>query len=197
MDNSTKFFLLWLYAPMSVAIILFLVFPKSTAEVSGGTEKGTKSTGLHGIWDFLGINKWKITGAFAGYFLLLFLSKQFITDLLPNEEYEVWTIEGEIRDREGGLLRDSFFPVIKIVPPQKVENGRFTMKVIGEKGHKDAIQFNDFIIEAQTYNPVNLPSLDYRKEQKNIPDPWVSDYEINSAKLKDPIKMDLDLTPGN
>jgi hypothetical protein len=193
MDKNAQFYLLWLYAPMTVAIAMFLIFPKSNVELGGdGAGEGSK------IKSYLGINKYKITGAFAGYLLILLLSRDYLSEFFPDDdEYEVWTIEGTIQDHNGSLIKDGLNPTIKLVPPQEISNGKFTMKVVGEKGMQDKVVFKDLILEANTYRQYTLPSLNYRRTLKNIGPEWKVEYDVHTAVLANPIKLELDLSPIN
>ena len=124
--NEMQSYLLWLYAPLFPAIILFLLFPKSgvVVEGDGGAVK-----------NFFGINKFKITGAFAGYVILLVGSKTFLDDI-NKQKPEIWTIEGKVNYD----LSDRTILLSEIQPRVQPQNflvagdGSFEMDIIVPKG---------------------------------------------------------------
>lgn len=148
--------------PLVPAYILYAVIPAK--------EPG-KNDAVEGTYQGLNI---KLKGAFAGYFILaLFLSGFIGTRLLANSEYEYWTVQGVIDQKNIADLNSITFT---IEPPdqQKYPNGRFVIKNVPI--HKDSIRSATLVLAKMSNGERVKEVVNLEEEIK----PWekVKKYEV-------------------
>lgn len=154
--------------PVVPAYLLYKYLPPGKAEV-GGPFKGLDI---------------KLSGAFAGYFLVLLIASSLLVFLVkttpvspcqpcpppPPNRYEVYTVSGKIDLRKSSLKADSLtlslWPAERTVAP----DGRFTFDIPVKPGQGTELNFPNMLISSSTDDTV---------ENKNIPLKPGSDPEYN------------------
>jgi hypothetical protein len=133
--NTVK--LIWIFTaillPLIPALLLFMLLPRSKAEVSG---------------PFRGLQI-KLGGAVGAYFLLVLVISFGPRPSFPPP-YEVWTIKGYIQDENG-----TYLPPDKInmeIQPRSVEylnDGSFEMDVLVKRGQSGRVKFPALMVNWQ------------------------------------------------
>ena len=156
MNNDILFYFMWLYGPLFPAILLFALFPKSTVAAEGNN-----------VLNFLGINKFKIGGAFAGYFILLAASRNFIADLTLRDDKmksEIWTIEGRVNYDvpEKTILVSEIQPHIQPENFLVASDGYFKMEIIVPKNQTGDPEFPQLSFEHPGFDSKTVHLVDYK-----------------------------------
>jgi len=131
--------LIWIFTaillPVVPALLLYKLLP-STADVSGP---------FHGM-------QIKLSGAFAGYFLLVLV---ILFWPRPKAAYEVWTVKGQIQDQNGTVL-----PQDKVnlnIQPRSIDyiqdEGTFEMDILVKRGQSGQAKFPTLLVEWQPAQP--------------------------------------------
>jgi len=111
-------FIIWFLVPAIPAVIIFKLIPNSKVFVNG---------------PFQGL-KINLTGAFAGYFLLILASYLMVKEMIfeKRAETEVWTLTGFVKEDGAGLLDvDKNKASITIYPEEnKIMNGRLDIPLV-------------------------------------------------------------------
>jgi len=149
---------------------------------------------------FKGLNI-QLSGAFAGYFLVLLLMLSFVyTRLkLPRTEYEIWTIKGKISFMEdtSSIPRRSILLFIRPPDPSTNEDGTFTMEILAKTEPAAVTKFPTLIVDYPGYVTANV-------DLNQKPAPFTRHYdkthnkETNEIIINDPIllaKQDTPLVP--
>jgi len=124
--------------PLVPAYILFEVL-KSTGEVGGP---------FHGL-------KLQLSGAFAGYFvLLLVLLHAFQAYIVPPPVHVFWTVNGQIVDDQQkpvDVTSDSFTLLPASLPPVSVDKGQFSVNFVSEPLDNGGVAYPTVVISYQDY----------------------------------------------
>jgi hypothetical protein len=135
--------------PLFPAVLLYKTLP-SLADVSG---------------PFKGLNI-KLTGAFAGYFLLVLLSCGFAYFVMTHEKqkYEVWEVSGVLGSLDTkGKPVNVIASTITLVPSESeiYSDGPFKVKIMVKPGHTEgAREFPQLHFFQHGYNKEVLPVTD-------------------------------------
>lgn len=184
MDPTTAnviYIVLWIVLPLLPSFLLFKFLPGNKAAASGPFKGLTVNLG----------------GAFAGYFLTVLLLLPVMSKLLKfdPETYEVWTVEGEIKDQNGRTIGNNFNPRLKQYPPIEIRNGQFSVKVIATRVGIDRLEFPDLSVEANAYETFTLPSLSHPKSNRGTLDSFCIRPDFNNHVVKyKPVKLSLDMS---
>ncbi len=164
--ENTVYLVILILLPIVPAYLLFKSLP-STADVTS-VFKGRQI---------------KLTGAFAGYFLLFYICMlQFKSLIQPDEIYQVWTLSGTVVDAANNRpVDDTRNPKIAYAPPSSITNGVFQLKIVAEK-KIDRIEFPRLSVKADSFETYNLQSLSYdiSKGHKDI-NSWQMDDKNKTA----------------
>lgn len=135
MDPYTKHLIVVFLIPVVPAFLFYKIIP-SKAFVKG---------------PFQGLQV-KISGAFAGYFLLLILIFTFMSP--PRGNWEIWTVTGEIELSDGENIYDNVLTV-KVRPALHNVNsdGSFSVNVIRSPDQSGRMKFPQLIAEYAGYIP--------------------------------------------
>ena len=136
-----------LFLPVLPAYLLYRLLPSTTS--------------VRGPFKGLTLN---LTGAFAGYFLLVLLAVSFTyTSLSPsNPTYEIWRVEGKVGEKAisplmGEGIIDPAEMTIGIQPPSYSmgSKGEFAVTVVVTPGHvKGKRQFPTLVFNRRGYSGV-------------------------------------------
>ena len=153
MYDPVVIFLAWLIVPVLPAYAMFKWLPSDTS-----------ATGPFG-----GL-KWKLGGAFAGYFLLVLVSMSYVSDLkeaaLEEQKAkleatraglgEPWTITGHIKKADGSIPLEAKFltqpPILDIR-----DDGGFSVSVLLPRRKPGDVMPPDLIIKCDGFLSVGLP----------------------------------------
>jgi len=125
--------------PITPAYILYKALP-ARANVSG---------------PFKGLNI-QLSGAFAGYFLLVLLIFGFHYSQPKKNLYEVWEVEGQLKADHGGSVGEK--TVLSLLPPNinMRPDGRFNVLIATMPGINGGIKFPQLHIEHPDYQTVDI-----------------------------------------
>lgn len=153
MHDPVIYYLLWILAPVMPAYAMFKWLPSDAT--ANGPFKGLK---------------WKLSGAFAGYFLIVLISWEFASDLkqaalsehaaklaaAQAELGEPWTITGHIQKEDGSAPQEARFltqpPVLDIR-----RDGSFSLQVLLPRRKSGEVLPPDLLINCDRYKTVSIP----------------------------------------
>ena len=141
-----------LLAPLIPSLVIYKMLPVSNAEVSGP---------FHGL-------QIKLGGAFAGYFLLVFLSILFLRSSPAPPTYEVWEIQGKFRLDSSGEIDPEMHP-ISIIPPfaDITRKGHFALLVAVPRKPNGELKFPALQFEyGEDYDKVAVPLSELSRSSK-------------------------------
>lgn len=143
--------------PLVPAILLFKIFPTSSADANG---------------PFAGL-QWKLGGAFAGYMIVVLILVATVKQP-ENSDYEIWTVRGQVTPRGVATFNPNFLAVRVLPQPFVVEkDGSFEGQIVGKKtGEK--VSFPRLIVD--------LTALCFGAKTIGFNDP--KDRDIASATIK-------------
>ena len=159
--------------PITPAYILYKALPAKTT-VTG---------------PFKGLNI-QLSGAFAGYFLLVLTILGFLAARPTPSVYQVWEVKGKINCAQDDFSTDKRF-LLTLRPPSQsvVEDGRFTIQVATIPGQAGGCKFPTLVIEHPDYQTI---TIDLDEEQKTYGQQVANvkiDKDAKSISVKDPISL--------
>ena len=176
----------WFVLPLIPAFLLFKFLP-STGEVQ--TQKNGKSSKTD-PFKGLGI---KFGGAFAGYLVLFFLSKEVLKDRMKKKEIsdEVWIIKGEIKSTDNKFTSQGQQPAIMIDPlGQRIRDKNFYVTVVAKDDGTGYLEFPALDFTSLDYNIESLPDLGFNKNKRDIKAPYEFENRTsNIIRLRDPLVL--------
>jgi len=103
---------------------------------------------------FKGLNI-QLSGAFAGYFLLVLLIFGFHYSK-PKSTYEVWEVRGQLKPTDGGSIKEG--AVLSLIPsPNNVRaDGHFTVTIATMPGLDGGVRFPQLHIEHPLYEQIDI-----------------------------------------
>lgn len=130
--------------PIIPAYVFFKILPTKKSDVEG---------------TFAGL-KFKLGGAFAGYFLIFFvLIMAFNTDLIEideeNTSWEIWEIEGVV-EFEGGVGSTSTLKLIVDPPTFRSFGDKIKLRVLSKPGHNGEMEFPDITVSHENFIPAYI-----------------------------------------
>lgn len=122
--------------PVVPAYVLYRTLPAS-AQVSG---------------PFKGLNI-QLTGAFAGYFLILLVVVALITQHPVPARYQVWSVSGKVLLHNGDSTEQVAHADFSVQPPTTLlfPDGRFDLDVPVKQGQGDTLEFPVLIVSHPGY----------------------------------------------
>lgn len=123
--------------------------------------------------------KFKLTGAFGGFFLLFFiLLFSLKQELKPMATWQIWAVDGEVEFNKGAGTYETL--VIEVTPPLYTNSENlFEIKILAEPDHAGQIDFPKITIQHEQYITVPINLTDKEKVEK---------YNMKKRfKIKDPI----------
>ena len=150
--------------PIIPAFIFFKIIPTEKSDVEGM---------------FSGL-KFKLGGAFAGYFLIFFvLIMVWDTDLIKTEDehaWEIWEIEGVV-EFDGGEGSTSTLQLSVDPPTFRPFGDKIKLRVLSELGHNNKMEFPIITVSHENF----IPSyIEISKDD-------LKDEELKKIVLKDKI----------
>lgn len=172
--------------PMIPAYILYKALP-AQASVSGP---------LHGL-------NVQLSGAFAGYFVLVLTLIAFISSrpAPPGERYEVWEVKGRIDWGEGASSSGTQQVLLSLVPANLtvLYDGRFNIQVAPEVVASGKLKFPTLVIEHPDFQTISIdlndPKSGFGQPVENVS----VDAGARAVAVVDPIKLKkkISLPPYN
>lgn len=159
--------------PITPAYILYKALPAET------TVEGP----------FKGLNI-QLSGAFAGYFLLVLTILGFLAARPTPPTYQVWEVKGKIGCEQDAFLLNKRF-LLTLRPPSQsvVEDGTFTIQVATTPGQAGEPKFPTLVIEHPDYQTT---TIDLDEEQKSYGQARANvkiDKNAKSISVKEPITL--------
>jgi len=153
MDNIILFIFIGLTTllPIIPAYLFFKVIPSKTSEVDGT----------------FGSLKFKLSGAFAGYFLMVFILIMVFKDSLTHEEtWQIWEVDGTVEFANGMGSPEAI--KVCVNPPNLATMGdQFKLKVLKRPGHSGELEFPQLIVSHENFIPEEIVfSEDDKVDQK-------------------------------
>lgn len=104
--------------------------------------------------------KLRLSGSFAGYFLVLLLAMGFISTRPERiaSRYEVWEVKGKINWDEGGGAPDPQRLRLSLVPANQtvLSDGSFDIQIAPEVLAKDKLKFPTLVIEHPDFQTISI-----------------------------------------
>jgi len=96
-----------------------------------------------------------MSGAFAGYFLLLLMIFVFMSP--PGGNWEIWKVTGEIKlADEETIIEKSLLVSVQPALHNVFSNGGFSFNVIRTPDQSGTMKFPELIVEYPSYRPYSL-----------------------------------------
>ncbi len=185
MHDPMVYYFVWILTPVAPAYAMFKWLP-SDASATG---------------PFKGL-KWKLGGAFAGYFMIVLISWQFVSkledealaqqkalaDAAQAQLGEPWTISGQIRKADGSVPFEAKFLT---QPPigEIRDNGSFSVEVLLPRRKPGDEHPPDLLIKCDGFDTVGI-SLPWDEESKlNLP-------PAKYAATRNPEKRTIKVAPA-
>lgn len=131
--------------PIAPAYILYKALPPEKESTVSGPFKGLMI---------------KLSGAFAGYFLLVLTILGFLgtRPITTDARYEVWHVRGKLNWDQGGAPADIKRAQMRLMPAaQDVGgDGSFIIRVAPEVVGPNRLQFPTLLIEHPDFQPINI-----------------------------------------
>lgn len=127
--------------PVVPAYVLYRTLPATTT-VSG---------------PFKGMNV-QLTGAFAGYFLVLIVVVGLIAERSAPPRYQVWSVTGRVQLKDGDPREQIAYADFNIQPPTTLlfPDGRFALDMPVRLGQSDKLDFPVIVISHPGYLPQTI-----------------------------------------
>jgi hypothetical protein len=140
MDNNTILFIfigIVVLVPIIPAFIFYKIIPTQRTDVEGS---------------FSGL-RFKLGGAFGGYFLVVFVLIMVFTGLIQDaDKWQIWEIEGQVEFQGGEGSTNSM--VICLNPPNFEPMGeKIKLKVLRRPGHAGEMEFPCITISHENFIP--------------------------------------------
>ena len=176
----------WFLLPLIPAFLLFKFLPSTGQVQTPKNGKSSRTDPLNG----LGI---KFGGAFAGYLVLFFLSKEVLKDRMKKTDVsdEIWVIKGEIRSADNKFNAQDQEPAIKIDPHgQRIRDKNFSVTVIAKDDGTGYLEFPGLDFITLDYYTESLPDPGFNKEKRDIsPQYVIENYKSHILRLKDTLML--------
>jgi len=141
--------------PIIPAFVFFKIIPTEKSDVEG---------------TFAGL-KFKLGGAFAGYFLIFFVMIMvFDTDLIEVDKedmsWEIWEIEGAV-EFDGGEGSTSTLQLSVDPPTFRPFGDKIKLRVLSEPGHNSKMEFPIITVSHENFIPsyIEISKDDLRDEE--------------------------------
>lgn len=161
--------------PIIPAYILYKTLPAKTA-VSG---------------PFQGL-RIDLSGAFAGYFLLVIVIVTFGRPVKADLTYEVWTVKGKIEDEDGGVLpRDKINLNLQPRSVEYLDDGAFEMDILVRRGQSGQVKFPTLLVERQPAQAFGNETVHLDSSMEKLGKKYARDINKESREITitDPIKL--------
>lgn len=173
MTDTIIYSCLIILLPIVPSLILYLAIPLQESEVEG---------------EYQGLNI-KLKGAFGSYFILALMLLGFVTARsITEQEFEYWTVEGQI-DKAG--VDDPRQVVFSIQPPvrQIASDGRFTIQNVPiAKGDKQRSTLNVQLV----LNGKTRSQIVHLERKSSVPFPTHKlEFDGDYVLIKTPITLKL------
>lgn len=134
--------------------------------------------------------KLHLSGAFAGYFILVVAVFHY-SPLFHPDNYQVWEVKGHLNLDPLTSQSSSVKPRIAVEPPfQNVfDDGRFDMEIVTIPGEKGQIKFPTLIFQHPDYQSVSIDLNDEGKSYGEQPVKFTRDRKNQAIILQDAVHL--------
>lgn len=175
------YIVLWILLPFIPSFLILKFLPGNKVAATGPFKGLTINMG----------------GAFAGYFLVALLMLPITSKLLKfdPETYEVWTVEGDIKDHTGKNISQAFEPRLREYPNGEIRNGHFIIRLVATRMGVDRVEFPELQIEANTYETLTLQSLTHNRSSRSTLNAFCTPPDFkNHVVVYKPVTLSLDMS---